>query len=158
MNHLQSLGLPAPPAPVLPSSLLPAPASRRVNFKQAPKIRPSESADPVVAMRAAGLITELSTGTVMVDHAARGLATMGLFKHEAKRDLNLLKVQADKLLTAMQSQFDLTDADGANILSEIMGLLVEKACQLKPSQIEALLKHADNMRESNLSYVPATTR
>lgn len=156
--NIKNLGLAPATRPVaMREATYSAKPSRRVNIAAKPKVRPSENPDPAVRHRAGGLIGELSAGTVMVDHAARGLHELGLFRHEAKQALGLLKAQSDKLLAAMQSQFDGEDADATNYLSDALGLLAEKFCQLTPAQMDAILTHADNMIASNMAYVPAAT-
>jgi hypothetical protein len=154
--NLRTLGLPAP-TPTTSIGQHQVYKKKRVNIAIAPAKRPSENPDPIASHRAGGLIGELSAGAVMVDHAARALSELGLFRHETKLELNRLKDLSDKLVSRMMSQFDLEDGDATNYLSSALGLVAEKFCQLTPAQMDASLQHMDNMAKLNATYVPLPT-
>ncbi|GAB3303501.1 hypothetical protein [Hymenobacter tenuis] len=101
------------------------------------------------------LIGQLAAALVNLDHCSRRLQTGGNFKHDLKRQLNLLQLQGEKLLDASQKLFDCHDADSINALSDVLGMAGELLLQLTPAQIESSLAHMHNMAQSNLAYLPA---
>ncbi|RPD50027.1 hypothetical protein DNI29_04315 [Hymenobacter sediminis] len=164
MNHIKKLGLsnphkePTQRTVAIRQAVYHAGLSTpRANIAAKPKTRPSDHPDPAVQHKVAGLIGELSAGAVMIDHATRGLVPMGLFRHEAKRALNELVKLSDTLIAAMQAQFDMEDADATNAISDALGLCGEKFCQLNPAQMDAVLRHMDEMIRLNIAYVPSPT-
>lgn len=101
------------------------------------------------------LIGQLAAALVNLDHTTRRLQEGGNFKHDLKRQLNLLQAQGEKLLDASQKMFDCQDADAVNVLSGVLGMAGELLLQLTPEQIESSLQHMKGMAQSNLNYVPA---
>ncbi|NVO33475.1 hypothetical protein [Hymenobacter lapidiphilus] len=163
MNMLSTLGLatmqPTAPVSSLALSARPVPSRTRrlANLLIAPRLRPSEHPDPAVQHQAAGLITLLSAGIVMVDSSTRQLEKMGLFKFAAIQALKMLMKQADKLLSATQDKFDAEDSDATNYVCQALELVTARFCQLTPAQMDASLRHMDEMIRLNLAYVPAPT-
>jgi hypothetical protein len=105
----------------------------------------------------AAAIAQFAAALVNLDHALRILQGCGTIRRSLKQQLNILHNHTDKFLLASQKQFDCSDADAVNALSEVLGVSAHLLLQMTPQQIEASLQHMKNMVQSGGAYVPALT-
>lgn len=103
-------------------------------------------------------IGQFAAALVNLDAAVRTMQTHGQLRHGLKAQLNILQAHADKFLVASQKQFDCSDADAVNVLSEVIGTACHLLLQLTPAQIESSLAHMRNMADHNLTYVPTPVK
>ncbi|UOR07205.1 hypothetical protein MUN82_08920 [Hymenobacter aerilatus] len=156
--NLTTLGMP-PVAGLKQAPLIPShyPSQLRRRMIERNTVPPTER-DPEVAQRAGALIGVLSSSLVNLDHAIRQLSTMGPVKRETRKSITDLIKKSEDFLVEMQRPFENEHSDSTNALSEVLGQAAELLLQLKPAQIEASLKHMNNMAESNLAYIPSTPK
>lgn len=105
----------------------------------------------------ASAIGQFAAALVNMDHALRIMQESGNIRQGLKAQLNILHNHADKFLLASQKQFDCSDGDAVNALSEVIGVASHMLLQMTPHQIECCLTHMKNQLQSGAAYVPALT-
>lgn len=111
---------------------------------------------PLSEIDRAALITQLICSTVNLDYSARALQAARPFSGNAKRRLNLLCAASDSFLAAAIDAFDMADGTGINALSTVITEHQRLLLQLRPSQIEASLRHLAAMVAENQATEPVT--
>lgn len=158
-TFLNSLGLPGPAyTPGIAQAPIPRhPTARKTHLLREARL-PMERGDEAMTQRAGAVVGGLAAALCQLDHFLRQLQGLGLMRGSVKQRLNRLVQESDEILAAAQKTFDFADADSINGLSDVLGQHAELLLQLKVPQIEAALHHINNMAQSNLVYVPVTTK